>query len=95
MIVHADEAGNDGAGGEVQGFRAVGNSRGCRVSHRSDFSIFDQQCLVCSRGGAGSVDHADVRERDFRRVFAHERAHTRRELRGGLRPNKGRQQDET
>jgi len=66
VVVHADEAGDDGVAFEVDdgdvgcGLGVFGDAR--------DLAVFDEDRLIFEGGGAGAVDDADVREKDLRGV---------------------------
>ena len=73
--MHADKAGNDGAAAQVENFRAFGDFCAGRVAKHADLSIANHQRLIGARSGAGAVNHARVRQRNYRRVFLDESAH--------------------
>ena len=62
MLVHADQAGNDGVAGEIH---ALGRRRDVdRFPDGRDFAVVDQDGLILGRRRAGSVDDANVNQRD-------------------------------
>ena len=91
VVVHADESRDHRVALQVEHLCALRNFRACGVSHRGDFSIRDNQCLIRARNCAGSIDHANVRQRHNGRVFLHKDAHFGRKLWRRLRPAKRRQ----
>ncbi len=60
VVVHADQAGDDGVAVEVEDF---GVGSGWEVFRDAgDLAVFDEDGLVFEGGGAGAVDDADVGE---------------------------------
>src|ERR1700679_834683 len=62
VVVHADEAGNNGVTLEVDGLG--GGVCGWRAGDAGDLSVFDEEVLVFEGCSAGAVDDAHVREED-------------------------------
>jgi hypothetical protein len=72
MIVHPDEAGDDGVAMEVETLGGVGNVGGGGVGNRLDPSARDDDCLIRLCGRASSIDDADVLERNDWSVYLDE-----------------------
>jgi len=64
VVVHADEAGDDGAAVEIDD-RCAGAGGGF-FGDAGDLAVFDEDGLVFEGSGAGAVDDADVGEKDVR-----------------------------
>ncbi len=67
VVVHADEAGDDGVAVEVDDLDLVWGVAVCGRGRRDagDLAVFDEDGLVFEGSGAGAVDDADVGEEDL------------------------------
>src|SRR5438270_5702281 len=63
MIVHANEAGNHRAPGEVHAQGPGGHGNSASLADLANFAARDENGLVGEGGSAGAVDDADMLER--------------------------------
>ena len=80
MVVHSDEAGDDGVSAEVEGLRILRN--GDVGADALNLSAGDEEGLIVARGRTGAVDDLDVSERDDRSIGANELLEFGRKLSG-------------
>src|SRR4029077_7630602 len=72
MIVHSNQAGNDGVAGELEPLRTLRDLGGRGWADGLELSVCDHDCLIFLRRRAGSIDYPDVAEDEDRCVDAHE-----------------------
>ena len=81
MVVHADQARNHAAAGQVDYTCAIRRRR-CGIGDGGDLALTQDDGAVVLRRSAGAVDHAHMRERDDGIVVGDEFLHlSRRRLR--------------
>src|SRR5436305_1093325 len=83
MIVHANEAGNHRAPGEVHAQGAGGDGNSASLADLANFAALDENGLVGEGGSAGAVDEAHMLEGHDGPIDADETFGNRRE-RGSL-----------
>ena len=69
VVVHADDAGDDGAAGEIEdggSVGVIGCDGSCAGFDLNDLAVADDKSLVFKGGCAGAVDDADVFQEDER-----------------------------
>jgi len=72
------QARNHGGAGEIDNLSAGRSVHG--RTHRGNAAVIEHQGLILNRGGAGAIDHANMPQRDDRRVDADKRLDPRSEL---------------
>ena len=80
MIVHPDQAGNDGVAVQVEDLGVGGDGCLRGVADRLDAAVGGDNGLVVACGSAGAVDDFDMSERDRRSVHGDEGFDLGREL---------------
>ena len=80
MLVHPDQSGNHSVISEVQSLRAGWNRDFARIANGLNFSVRDEDGLILAYRRARSIDHTDMRQRDYRRAHSQERLDARLEL---------------
>jgi len=73
MLMHADQAGDHGVAGQI--LITGGGRHGdlVEIAHRFDQAVADDDGLISSRGRAGAVDDADMRQGNKFTIYANER----------------------
>jgi hypothetical protein len=84
MLVHSDESRKNSKPGHVENFGVFRYRCLSRTSHRRNTPTVNYYGLVVRGRGAGTVDHAHVRQRDYWIIDTNEAPRVLREIRDVL-----------